>query len=353
MATIFDLIEVTNISEHTTYSLANGNLLGVVDGAVSWEFNDGEFDEGDVFSLGGRAYRIDQIQEPASSGRFIKGDGTNLSFNPQSESNLDVIFLTVSNGGETRHFIIPSDRYGDLQFAEIRTGDLTDVGGSDAALVSTQDNHVNIVCFCAGTRIRLGDGSEIAVEYLGVGDRVQTLDYGAQPVRWVGKRSLSVPSMLRYPKLRPIMIPAGALGPGVPDGDLSLSPQHRLLVRSRIARRMFATEEVLVAAKQLVGVNGIRVDHLAWNVTYLHVLLDTHNLLLANGAPCESLFLGPQSQGFLGSDVMDEIGLIFDHLPGGPSLQDAARPMVPGRRARRLAARHQRNNKCLVEPRQP
>lgn len=82
MATIFDLIEVTDISANTTYSQANGNLLGVVDGAVSSEFDDGEFDEGDVFTLGGQTYQIDLIQEPASSGRFTTGDGTDISFDP-------------------------------------------------------------------------------------------------------------------------------------------------------------------------------------------------------------------------------------------------------------------------------
>ena len=349
MATIFDLIEVTGIFQHTTYSEANGNLLGVVDGAVSTEFDDGEFDEGDFFTLGGQTYRIDLIQEPSSSGRFTTGDGTDLSFNPQSESNLDVIFLTVSNGSEVRHFIIPNDSYGDLNFTEIRTGEITDVAGSDAALVSTQDNSVSAVCFCAGTGIRRGDGSETPVETLKVGDRVATLDQGVQTVRWVGRRPLSVPTLLRYPKLRPILIPAGSLGPGIPTRDLHVSPQHRILVRSRIAQRMFDTDEVLVAAKQLVGVNGIRTDLSAWNVTYLHVLLETHAILIANGAPCESLFLGQESRKALGAEAREEIELIFDRPLNGLQGQHTARDVVSGRRAKRLIARHQKNNKAILQ----
>lgn len=350
MATIFDLIEVTSISSHTTYSVANGNLLGVVEAAVSKEFDDGEFDEGDVFTLDGQSYQIDEIEEPASSGRFTTGNGTNISFDPQSESSLDVIFLTVSNGSETRYFVIPSDGYGDLNITQIRTGDLTPVGGSDAALVSTTDNEVNIVCFCAGTMIGLGDGSEIAVEKLEAGDRVATVDRGVQTIRWAGQRALSVPTMLRYPRLRPVVIPAGALGPGVPERDLHVSPQHRILLRSRIARRMFDADEVLVAAKHLVGVNGIRTDHATWKVTYVHLLLDRHEILLANGAPCESLFLGPQSERSLGKEAMDEIEQIFGGAPDVPVSREAARNFVPGRRARRLVARHQRNGKCLIEP---
>lgn len=349
MATIFDLIEITDIREHTTYSQANGNLLGVLDGASGWDLYDGEFDEGDVFTLDGQTYRIDLIQEPASSGRFTTADGTDISFNPQSESNLDAIFLTVSNGVETRHFIIPNDSYGDLNIEEIRTGEIKDVAGNDAALVSTQDDDVNVVCFCAGTMIRRADGSDIAVENLEVGDRVETLDNGAQVVRWLGQKSLSVPALLRHPNLRPIRIPAGSLSPGVPKADLFVSPQHRILVRSRIARRMFGVDEVLVAAKKLVGVNGITVDHLAWQTTYLHVLLDGHNILLANGAPCESLFLGPQARQSLGSEAIEEISLVFQGMPDVSMPQDTAHFLPCGRRVRNLAARHQQNSKWLLQ----
>lgn len=348
MATIFDLIEVTGISAHTTYSQANGNLLGVVDGAVSSEFDDGEFDERDVFTLDGQAYQIDLIQEPDSSGRITTSDGTDISFDPQSESNLDVIFLTVSNASETRHFIIPSDEYGDLNVDEIRTGELKDVAGSDAALVSTQDNNVNVVCFCAGTMIRLADGSDIAVENLNVGDRIETLDDGPQPVRWVGRKSLSVPTMLRYPKLRPVRIPAGALRPGIPYAELHVSPQHRILVRSRIARRMFGVDEVLVAAKKLVGINGIRIDHSVWHTTYLHLLLDRHSILLANGAPCESLFLGSQGLQSLGSAALEEISLIFEGMTDVATPQDIARLSPSGHRVHRLADRHRKNDKWLL-----
>lgn len=349
MSKIFDLIEVTDISEHTTYSQAKGNLLGVLDGASGRDLYDGEFDEGDVFTLDGQTYRINLIQEPASSGRFTTADGTSFSFDPQSEANLDAIFLTVSNRVETRNFIIPNDSYRDLKIEEIRTGEIKDVAGNDAALVSTKDNNVKVVCFCAGTMIRRADGSDIAVENLKVGDRVETLDRGGQAVRWVGQKSLSLPALLRHPNLRPIRIPAGALGPGLPKADLFVSPQHRILVRSRIARRMFGVEEVLVAAKKLVGVNGIAIANPSWQTTYLHVLLDHHNILIANGAPCESLFLGPQARQSLGSEAIEEISLIFNGVPGVSLPQDTAHFLPRGRQVRNLAARHQQNSKWLFQ----
>lgn len=63
-------------------------------------------------------------------------------------------------------------------------------------------------------------------------------------------------------------------------------------MRSRIAARMFETEEVLVAAAQLVGLPGITTAP-PQAVTYLHLLFDRHEVVFANGAPSESLYPGP------------------------------------------------------------
>ncbi|WP_439122968.1 Hint domain-containing protein [Marivita sp.] len=195
MATIYDLIEVTNISANTTYSAVQGNYIGVVDGMVSTALDDGEFDQGDVVTIGGTDYTIDLIQEPSNSGRFTLTDGTNLSFNPQSETNLDAVFLTVSDGVNTRYFIIANDSYGDMSIDEIRTGSLTDVGGSDAAIISTTNNSVSVVCFANGTLIECADGRIAPVETLKVGDAVKTLDHDPQKISSTGFRSVGSAQM--------------------------------------------------------------------------------------------------------------------------------------------------------------
>ena len=350
MATIFDLIEVTGIFANTTYSETNGNLLGVVDGAVSSAFDDGEFDENDVFTLGGQTYRIDLIQEPASSGRFVLGDGTNLSFDPQHESNLDVVFLTVSNTSETRYFVIPSDDYGDMNVQEIRTGSLTDVAGSDAALVSTQNHAINVVCFTGETLIGMADGTERRAEDLSIGDLVLTQDSGAQPIRGISRQKLGVATMLRHPRLRPVRIGPNVLAPGIPSRDLRVSPQHRILVRSRIASRMFGSDEVLVAAKHLVGVNGVDVDRATWSVTYVHFMFDRHEIVFADGAPCESLWLGPQALATLGPDPLGRVKTRMDREDAMPSeAVSPSRPLVDGHRARKMSERHRKNAKALLD----
>ena len=63
------------------------------------------------------------------------------------------------------------------------------------------------------------------------------------------------------PKLKPIVIRKDSLGPNFPTRDLTVSPQHRILVRSRIAKRMFDAQELLVPANKLTGFDDIDVIH--------------------------------------------------------------------------------------------
>jgi hypothetical protein len=224
MATIYDLVEITSVLPDTTYSAVDGSLLGVVDnvqlrdGGV--DDNDGEFDIGDALFIDGVSYTINRIQEPSSSGRFIFANGTDRSFDPGSESNLSVAFLTVSNGSTVRYFAIPNDSYGDLSITGIRTASLTDVAGSDAAVISTADNNVSVVCFLRGTQITCAAGRAAKVETLKVGDWVQTADCGPMQIRWIGCTRLDRDTLAGHPKLRPIRIRQGALGPNRPDCDL-------------------------------------------------------------------------------------------------------------------------------------
>ena len=202
-------------------------------------------------------------------------------------------------------------------------------------------------CFTAGTLIATPEGDR-PVEEIAAGDLVLTLDNGPRPVRWTGTRRLGPRALARTPRLRPIRISAGALGAGRPLRDLVVSPQHRVLVRSRIAGRIFDAPEVLVAAKQLLGVEGIAIDTGLPSVTYVHLLFDRHEIVMSNGAATESLFTGPVALDGVGRAAREEILTLFPELAtGGPP--EGARPIAPGRKARRLAMRHALNRKPLVE----
>ncbi|WP_425099590.1 Hint domain-containing protein [Tropicibacter sp. S64] len=345
MATIYDLLEVTSLAANTTYSKANGGLVGVVDGAVSTDLDDGEFDEGDLITFGGTTYTVSYIQEPGSAGTFQLGDGSSTGFGPGSESNLDVMFLTLTSGAVTRYFVLPNDSYGDFNVQAINTGTLQHVAGNDAAVIGTTNNAVQVVCLCAGTKIGVAGGKVRPVEELEPGDQVRTRDNGLQEIRWVGVQRFGPLDLIRNPEVRPVRIPASGLGQARPGRDLLVSRQHRILVRSRIAKRMFAESEVLVPAVNLLRYDGIALCDRIAAVSFHHLLLDRHEIILANGAWVESLFLGGEVRktrtgGVPGPDL---------RLAAPETEATIARPLVRGNAAKQLVARHSKNARRLFE----
>ncbi|MFT4014151.1 MAG: Hint domain-containing protein [Paracoccus sp. (in: a-proteobacteria)] len=204
----------------------------------------------------------------------------------------------------------------------------------------------NAICFARGTLIKTPQGVS-AIEGLRPGDLVLTRDNGAQVIRWIGAVQVGAATLAASPRLRPIRIRAGALGEGIPSADLVTSPQHRVLVRSRIARRMFGATEVLVAAKNLLALDGIEVAEDLTEIEYFHMLFDRHELVISNGAETESLFTGPEALKSVGLAARQEILALFPELAELEDLPVAARILPPGRRARRMAERHQSNRMPL------
>ncbi len=144
-----------------------------------------------------------------------------------------------------------------------------------------------VICFAPDTRLTTPWGSR-AIQDLRPGDLIQTRDNGAQPILWTGHRRMSGARLYAMPHLRPIRFKAGALGIGRPDDDLLVSPQHRMLLRGPAAQALFSTPEVLVAAEDLINDSTICVDHALREVTYIHVMLEAHNVVWANGLETES-----------------------------------------------------------------
>ena len=206
-----------------------------------------------------------------------------------------------------------------------------------------------VTCFARGTRIMTRDG-ERTIEVLRTGDMLHTRDNGLQPIRWIGSRKLSAAELQAFPNLRPIRIRAGALGKNLPVSDLTVSPQHRVLVRSKIAQRMFDTDEVLVAAKHLLECDGIEILDAATEVEYFHILFDRHEVIVSNGAETESLYTGEQALKSLSPAAREEIFSLFPELQcqDQETTRPSARLLVPGRMGRQLAKRHSKNRCELV-----
>jgi hypothetical protein len=183
-------------------------------------------------------------------------------------------------------------------------------------------------CFVAGTRIAV-PGGHAMVEDLRVGDLVATLDHGPRPIRWIGRRS--VPGVGAF---APIRFAPGALGD---HGALRLSPQHRVLVSGWRAELHFGEPEVLCAAAMLVDGAAIRPDPCA-EVTYLHLMLDAHEILLAEGMPAESFLPGSylcRDHTALGA----EMAALFPDLPAGMPAMTPARRVLRRHEAELLLAR--------------
>ncbi|WP_322890267.1 MULTISPECIES: Hint domain-containing protein [unclassified Yoonia] len=203
----------------------------------------------------------------------------------------------------------------------------------------------NVICFCAGTLIATDKG-QVPIERLAVGDLVETLDSGLQPIRWIGRSDISLATTVLHRNILPVCIAAGAMGAGLPMRDLWLSPQHRVLVRSKIVARMAGSPEALVAVKQLSAIPGISPVMRPRDVSYLHLRLDRHEMVRAEGIWAETLLVGPQALRGMSPDARQELALIFPGLV--EELCDAVRPVMAGHSARTLAQRHLQNHKALL-----
>lgn len=133
-------------------------------------------------------------------------------------------------------------------------------------------------CFTPDAQIDVPGGTK-AIEDIVVGDLVETMDDGAQPVRFVLRQTVRACG-----KFAPILFEAGSIGN---DRDLTVSPEHRMLIDDWRAQLTMGCDEVLVAAKHLVNGTTVRVLE-GGAVTYIHLLFDTHQIIFANGCASES-----------------------------------------------------------------
>lgn len=182
-------------------------------------------------------------------------------------------------------------------------------------------------CFTPGTLIATRTG-ELPVELLQPGDRVITRDNGLQEVRWVGRRHLDALDFAAEPHLRPVMVRQGSLGRDLPERDLILSPNHRVLVsrdRTAIASQ---NREVLMAAKHLMAESVTQVA--SSGTSYLHIMFDRHEVVLSNGAWTESFHPEDHTLKGMGNAQRLEIFELFPALktPAGRKAYPAARPIV-------------------------
>ena len=229
-----------------------------------------------------------------------------------------------------------------LRFTEISSP--AETNGRGAVI----DNVSLMVCFAGGTRIRV-PGGERPVEALQIGDLVETAE-GPKPLRWIGRRRVTRAEQIEDVRFRPVLIRAGALGRGLPSRDLLVSRQHRMLAASPVAERMFDSGAVLIAAHLLTGLPGVGIAPPVEDLRYFHLMFDAHELVWANGAPSESLYLGQEALKALAPAARAELRHLFPGLFSGSGAPVApARPIPAGRRQRQFIARLMKNGRDLLE----
>lgn len=295
---------------------------------------DGQFGVGDT--IDGNA--IDLIYYPEEV--TVQVNGTNVTYIGASIS-------TIDSGGNTVFFFTPV-----VPSAQEVLFDGTYVGGDYSTsdpISSFPISNLGPVCFTAGTLIKTPTGS-VPVESLRSGDLVVTADQGAVPLMLSHTRVYGSKSLAEHPNARPVRITQGALGDGLPERDVLVSPQHRVLLRSRIVERMYDAPEVLAPAIQLTQMPGIE-QVAPDSVTYVHLVFSAHQVVFAESAPMESLLLGPQVHESLTKVEIDKICRdlgIEAQLPTEP-----ARPLVKGAKLNSCLRRHLKNGVSLLSPAQP
>jgi len=221
-----------------------------------------------VFASGTGTLAIDAISFAGDVHGFGQGDVIDL------EGITDATSAGIINGNtlEVQRSANPA-----LHF-ELETG--RDFSGAAFTLGFDDDSHfltTDLACFVTGTLIETTRGP-VAVETLREGDMVQTASGGMRPVRWIGWRRLDLGAHPHPSLAQPIRVRRDAFGPALPRRDLLLSPDHAVFV-----------DGVLVPVRLLV--NGATITReTTWlaPITYFHVELDAHDILLAEGLPAES-----------------------------------------------------------------
>jgi len=183
-----------------------------------------------------------------------------LSFNSATNT------LTVSGGGVSQSIQLLGS-YANDTFA--LSQDTLISSGTDVTLTS-------VPCYCEGTLI-LTDQGEKPVEALEIGDVLITASGAHRPIRWIGTRAYAGTFANRNRKLLPVRFQAGSLADGVPARDLSVSPLHAMFL-----------DGMLIPAEALVNGANVTQATSVDAVAYFHIELDSHDVIIAEGAASET-----------------------------------------------------------------
>ena len=203
----------------------------------------------------GDVIQIDNFLEtsaPTYSGGFLTLHGTDQT----------------GNTPETVTLNVPGQALSDFQ---------VNVGATDTVIDY-------VACYCRGTLIEIERGQQ-EVETLQIGDKVRTASGALRPIKWIGRRSYGGRFVMGRKDILPVCIKAGALADNLPARDLWVSPNHAMYL-----------SRVLIEAKDLINGASIVQAERVETLEYFHIELETHDVIIAEGALSES-FIDDDSRG--------------------------------------------------------
>jgi len=332
-------------AEDSTFrsDLQPGDQITWVDGGekatVTVSNNDNLFDEAqndqtltNPVTFNGISYSAGQIVTPTYSIVFLGDDGvtytfTSFNFSPNTNNEEPDVFFWEG-------LRPPANTVLTVQTEINPTG-------------STSRDFNTFVCFVSGTNIWENERN-VPVQDIKKGDLIKTYDGQIAKVIWRGSKKITSEVLEVNPKLRPVRITKGSLGAGLPDRDLLVSRQHRILVNAKAAFRMF-DQEVLVPAIKLIELPGIYIDETVTEFEYVHLLFKSHELIYAEGAPAESLLTGQEALKAISRDYHHEIKSLFPDIMSKSSSMASVRFIPSGSEAKKLIYRLVKNKKSLLD----
>lgn len=230
---------------------------------------------------------------------------------PNSFANGQTITGTVT-GNDATDFLVHGTLFGgtaDL-YATNTAAQQPGVGASALVQAPSANVAYTPACYCAGTLIRTEHGERL-VEALQIGDTIVTTSGALAEIRWIGVRAYHGRFAAGRSYLLPIRFRAGALADNVPRRDLLVSPKHAMLI-----------DGVLVPAELLVNGSTILREHGMARVEYVHIELDHHDTIWAEGAASET-FVDDGSRG-----IFHNADTFADLYPGCVPEAQYCRPRV-------------------------
>jgi len=198
------------------------------------------------------------------------------------------IYGTVIQSQDGNTFLTDYANGGSFDNLSVQSFSLTSLVSSNYTgfFADSSVDNTSVICFASGSPIDTNMGERV-VETLSAGDLVRTLDNGY--VHLIGVFSTPVGNQASD---QPILIPQGALCNGLPNSDSWLSPQHRLMVSSPVAERMFGEKEVLISAKAFLECDEVVQKPALENMRYYHLICERHEIVFSAGYPVETFFPG-------------------------------------------------------------